>query len=98
MITVFWDADGMILVDVMARGETINSDAYITTIQKLKQRYRRRRSNRNIGDMSIYSDNVRPLKSLRTQAAIVKFGWNVLPHPPYSPDLALSDFLSFWGH
>ena len=40
MITVFWDIDGVILVDVMARGETINSDAYIETLQKLKQRYR----------------------------------------------------------
>jgi len=29
MITVFWDIDGVILVDVMARGEAINSDAYI---------------------------------------------------------------------
>jgi hypothetical protein len=38
MITVFWDIDGVILVDVMARGETINSDAYIKTLQKLKQR------------------------------------------------------------
>jgi len=36
MITVFWDIDGAILVDVMARGETINSDAYIKTLQKLK--------------------------------------------------------------
>jgi len=27
MITVFWDIDGVILVDVMARDETINSDA-----------------------------------------------------------------------
>jgi hypothetical protein len=33
MITVFWDVDG-----VMARGEAINSDAYIKTLQKLKQR------------------------------------------------------------
>jgi len=40
MITVFWDTDGMILVDVMARGEIINSDAYINTLQKLKQHYR----------------------------------------------------------
>jgi len=47
MITVFWDIDGVILVDVMARGETINSDAYIRTLQKLKQRYRRVRPNRN---------------------------------------------------
>ena len=40
MITIFWDIDGVILVDVMARGETINSDAHIKTLQKLKQRYR----------------------------------------------------------
>jgi len=40
MITVFWDTDGVILVDVMAKGETINSEAYINTLQKLKQRYR----------------------------------------------------------
>jgi len=38
MITVSWNTDGVILVDVMARGETINSDAYIKTLQKLKQR------------------------------------------------------------
>jgi lactate dehydrogenase-like 2-hydroxyacid dehydrogenase len=36
MITVFWDTDGVVLVNVMARGETINSDAYIKTLQKLK--------------------------------------------------------------
>ena len=39
MINVFWETDGVILVDVMARGETINSDAYIKNLQKLKQRY-----------------------------------------------------------
>ena len=38
MITVFWDIDGIILVDVMARGKTVNSDVYIKTFQKLKQR------------------------------------------------------------
>jgi hypothetical protein len=29
MITIFWDTDGVILVDLMARGETINLDLYI---------------------------------------------------------------------
>jgi hypothetical protein len=51
MITVFWDIDGVILVDVMARGEIINSDASIKTLKKLKQRYRRVQPNRNPGDM-----------------------------------------------
>ena len=85
----------MILVDVMARGETINSDSYIKTLQKLKQRYWRVRPNRNPGDMLIQHDNAHPHSSLQTQEAIAKFGWTVLPHPSYSPDLAPSDFHLF---
>ena len=95
MITIFWDIDGVILVDVMATCETINSEAYIKTLQKLKQRYRRVRPNRNPGNMLIQHDNARPHTSLRTQEAIAKFGWTVLPHPPHSPGLALSDFHLF---
>jgi histone-lysine N-methyltransferase SETMAR len=40
-------------------------------------------------------DNPRPLTNLKTREAITKFGWTVLPHPPYSPDLAPSDFHLF---
>jgi hypothetical protein len=32
---------------------------------------------------------------LKTQEAITKLGWTVLPHPPYSSDLAPSDFHLF---
>jgi len=95
MITVFWDTDGVILVDVMARGETINSDAYNKTLQKLKQLYRQVRPNRNPGDMLIQHDIVRPHTSLQTQEANAKFAWNVLPHPPHSPDVMPSDFHLF---
>jgi len=95
MITVFWDIDGVILLDVMARGETINSDAYIINLQKLKQRYRRVRPKRNPGDMLIQHDNAHPHTRLRTQKAITKYCWTVLHHPPYSPDLAPSDFHLF---
>ena len=37
MVTVFWNAQGLILVDFMPRGETINSEAYIETLKNLKQ-------------------------------------------------------------
>jgi len=95
MITIFWDTDGVILVDVMARGETIILDAYIKTLQKLKQHYRQVRPNRNPGDILIQHDNVHAATCLRTQEAIAKFGWNVLPCPPHSPDLAPSEFHRF---
>jgi len=64
MITVSWDIDGVILVGVMARGETINLDTYIKTLQKLKQHYQRVQRNRNLGDMLIQHDNACPHTSL----------------------------------
>lgn len=95
MITVFWDIDGVILVDVMTRGETINSTAYINTLTKLKNRFHRVRPNKPSADLLLQHDNARPHTSLVTREAINKFGWTVLPHPPYSPDLAPSDFHLF---
>jgi hypothetical protein len=40
MVTVFWDWDGVILVDVIPRGATINSEAYINALNKFKKRFR----------------------------------------------------------
>jgi histone-lysine N-methyltransferase SETMAR len=40
-------------------------------------------------------DNARPHTTLHTRKEIAKTGWTVLPHPPYSPNLAPSDFHLF---
>jgi len=38
-----------------------------------------------------FQDNARPHVAARTMDTIQKLKWNILPHPPYSPDLAPSD-------
>jgi transposase len=91
----FWDCDGVILVDVMPRGVTINSESYINTPNKLKKRFRRVRYGKNSAEMLLQYDNARPHTNLRTREYITKMGWTVLPHPPYSPDLAPSDLHLF---
>jgi hypothetical protein len=40
-------------------------------------------------------DNARHSTSLKTMDHVAKFGWTVLPHPPYSPDWAPADFHRF---
>ena len=40
-------------------------------------------------------DNARPHTTRATQELLDYFGWDVLPHPPHSPDLAPSDYHLF---
>jgi hypothetical protein len=39
MITVFWDCEGVIIIDVMPRGGAINSEAYDKTLTKLQMHF-----------------------------------------------------------
>ncbi|GFX66966.1 histone-lysine N-methyltransferase SETMAR [Trichonephila clavipes] len=43
----------------------------------------------------IHQNNARPHTSVVTHQNLWEHGWKVLMHPPYSPDLAPSDYLLF---
>jgi histone-lysine N-methyltransferase SETMAR len=73
----------------------INSDVYVETLKKLKKRFRRVRPHKDVTKVLLHHDNVRPHTSLHTREAITKLQWTVLPHPPYSLDLAPSDYHLF---
>ena len=95
MVIVFWDSVGVILVDFMSKGATINSDVYIDTSKKLKARIRRVRPALEMSKVLLQHDNARHHTSLKIREVISSFGWTTISHPPYSPDLAPSDFHLF---
>lgn len=93
MLTVFWDSRGVLLLDFLPKGETINSARYQETLKKLARSIRLKRP--DLQDVILHHDNARPHTANATTAAIAAKGWTVLPHPAYSPDLAPSDFHMF---
>jgi histone-lysine N-methyltransferase SETMAR len=42
-----------------------------------------------------HDDNTRPHMANRTAARMQSFGWEIMEHAPYSPDLAHSDYHMF---
>jgi [histone H3]-lysine36 N-dimethyltransferase SETMAR len=45
--------------------------------------------------MLFHQDNALCHKSIKTTTKLHKLGYELLPHPPYSPDLTPSDFFLF---
>jgi hypothetical protein len=56
MATVFWDCEGVILIDVLPRGQTTNSDVYVKTLRK---RFRRVRPHKGVTKvlLVLYEEN-----------------------------------------
>ena len=95
MATVFWDAQGILLVDFLPPGETINAARYCQTLNKLREAVRRKRPGRLTEGVILQHDNATPHTANITKDWLRKYGWEVLIHPPHSPDLAPSDYHLF---
>ena len=93
MGTVFWDAAGLILAEFLGTWANHRCCSLCPdTAQALRRALRDKRPGRNIITLH---DNARPHAACLTSEAIAKMGWEVLPHPSYSPDVAPSDYHLF---
>ena len=95
MATVFWDRKRVLLVDFMATGTTINADRYYESLTKLRRAIHNRRRGMLSKGVSSLHDNARPYAARQTVTLLQWFWWDIITHPPYSPDLASSDFHLF---
>ncbi|KAJ4436264.1 hypothetical protein ANN_18895 [Periplaneta americana] len=95
MCTVFWDRKGILFIDFLPRGETMNADRYCETLRKLRRVIQNKRRGMLTAGVVLLHDNARPHTAQRTAAVLTEFGWELFDHPPYKPDLAPSDFHVF---
>ena len=95
MATVFWDTDGVIHIVYLPRGTTMNGQYYADLLVRLRESIKEKRRGKIRRGVLLQQDNA-PVHSSKVATQSVRdCGFELLPHPPYSPDLATSDFFLF---
>ena len=94
MCTVFWDRQGVLLVEFLPQGTTITSAVYCETLKKMYAIQNKRRGMLSATILLLH-DNARLHAAAQTQDLITSFMWEQKDHSPYSPDLTPSDFHLF---
>ncbi|CAK9834554.1 Histone-lysine N-methyltransferase SETMAR [Anthophora retusa] len=96
LLCVWWDWKGILYYELLQSGRTLNSDVYCKQLDRVKQAIGEKRPElANRKGVVFHHDNARPHTSLVTRQKLRELGWEVLLHPPYSPDIAPSDYYLF---
>ena len=96
MLCCWWDRTGIVYYELLKENETVNANRYCSQLDALNTEIQRKRpSLANRKGVIILHDNARPHVARQTVQKIAELGWETLPHPPYSPDIAPSDYHLF---
>ena len=96
-LCIWWDQKGVLYYELLKPGETINGERYRTQLIRLKRAIAKKRPEYATRHEAIifHLDNARPHVAIPVKNYLENSGWEVLPHPPYSPGLASSDYHLF---
>lgn len=95
MATIFWDSRGILLVDYKAKGETITGAYYANILTRLRETIKEKRRGKLAKGVLLLHDNAPVHKARVAVSAVASCGFEEINHPPYSPDLAPSDYFLF---
>jgi [histone H3]-lysine36 N-dimethyltransferase SETMAR len=95
MATIFWDSKGILMIDYLPGKTTMNGPYYAELMKKLRAAIKEKRRGKLTRGILLLHDNAPVHTSHVAAAAIRECGFEQINHPPYSPDLAPSDFYLF---
>ncbi|MBJ5636555.1 hypothetical protein JGG87_25320, partial [Salmonella enterica subsp. enterica serovar Typhimurium] len=85
MLCIWWDQVSVVYSELLQPGETINAERYGCQLLHVKHaltekgpQYAKRHDK-----VILLHDNAKPVQEI-----LEALGWDVLPHLPYSPDIA----------
>jgi histone-lysine N-methyltransferase SETMAR len=89
MLVIFFDCEGTVHQEFVPPGQTVNQYYYLDVLKRLREQVRRKRPERwRNQDWLLHYVSAPAHTALLVQRFLATKIMAVVPHPPYSPDLA----------
>ncbi|GBP90765.1 Mariner Mos1 transposase [Eumeta japonica] len=97
ILCIWWDQLGVVYYELLNPSETITGTLYRTQLMRLSRALKEKRPQyySRHDKIILLHDNARPHVAVPVKNYLKTLDWEVLPHPPYSPDIAPSDYHLF---
>ena len=97
MLCIRWDQLGVVYYELLKSNETVIGALYRTQLMRLSRALKEKRAHYSRHDKIILlHDNARPHVAAPVKTYMETLNWEVLPHPPYSPDIVPSICFDRW--
>jgi len=93
----FWDQDDILLIDYLPKGQSITAEYYSSLLVQLKDILKEKLREKFTNEVLFLHGNALAHRALATRKKLAYLGFQCFDHPPYSPDLAPSDYHLFPG-
>ncbi|GJQ83005.1 hypothetical protein Trydic_g15821 [Trypoxylus dichotomus] len=95
MLSIWWNPKRVVYFELFPRNRTVHLDVCSQQYLKLDEAIEEEKLGLvNRKGIVFRHDNARPRTSLTTRTRLSDY-WKIVLHPPYSPELAPSDYHSF---
>ena len=96
MLCVWWKMTGIVHFELLPSNTTVTAQLYSYQLEGVHATLNKTHlAPVNRKGVILLHDNARPHVAKMVHEKIAQLGWEVLPHPPYSPDLVPSDYHLF---
>lgn len=96
MLCIWWTSRQVVHYELLSVGQTITAGLYSQQLERVHQALMHKEPALvNRKGVLLLHDNARPHVAREARDTIQRLGWETLPHPPYSPDLAPTDYHLF---
>lgn len=97
MLCIWWDQKDVVYYELLQPGDSITGDRYRLQLIRLSRALREKRPEyeQRHDKVILLHDNARPHVAKVVKNYLETLKWDILPHPPYSPDIAPSDYWLF---